>query len=570
MLTDSEKKVFINWSEEHTGTTRGFILVNNRADAEAFWTDIPMPMVLISWDEKGVEWLRPYVEKGWFASVEIIYLAGPKGSDKETGADMLTRLLGSARCVVCDWGEYSSAAEVSEKEGLPGLVGAIDDARHHPYQPVGVVTLDALLPELEAMRSGSDMFQGLSLHWGEDFDEHCRFNPGSVAIVVGKEGEGKSSWVDELTMRLALVHDLKISVWTPEAKFMTLHSEKLLRLLFQRDTIQNIPPEDFRKGYEFLKEHYVYIDFPFPKDYERMTREEQLRYEPTLDNLMTRAYHNAESFGARVFVFDPLLLVSRTDPRQHEIDFARDVINRAKLLALRYQAIVILVTHPHRLNATDLQRSDRPVTTQDIYGSGQYAFLLDYTFAVNRFDKNETRQKAYVLLDIGKVKQQRFGYRGTVFYTFQPRGERFIPAKMGKVAPEDGKGPSHLEPERICVNPKRWLDGEGKPDLAAIEFSLPVSEEEEGGLRSKVKGQRPEEIGQRSKVKGQRSEEGGLRSEEIGQRSKVKGQRSAENREPLTVNREPLTVLRAMPAESPLWGENREPLTVSREPTVLA
>ena len=474
-MTEVEKKVFINWSDEHIGKTRAVVLSTNRADGEAIWSLLPMPMVLMPWTERAVQWLRPYVEKGWFDSVEIFYLAGPKGSEREPGADMLTQLLGSAKCVVCDWGEYGNAAEAAAKGDDAAIVQGLNNAPEHPYHPLGVVTVDELLPELEAMHRGVNMGRGLELHWGEDFDRHCRFNLGSVAIVVGREGEGKSSWVDELTMRLALIHDLKICIWTPEAKFMTMHSEKLLRLLYQRDGIQNLSDEDFRKGYEFISSHFVYVDFPFPMNYERMTREEQMRYEPTLDNLISRAYHSAESFGARVFVFDPLLLISRTESQQNEKDFARDVINRAKLLAMRYSALVILVTHPHRLTATDLQRSDRPVTTDDIYGSGQYAFMLDYTFAINRIDKDDRHPAAYVLVDIGKVKQQRFGYRGKTFFTFQPRGERFNPTTMRDVETKNGKGTTHIEPAQTYVNPKRWLDKEGRPDLAALEFQLPVN-----------------------------------------------------------------------------------------------
>ena len=136
---------------------------------------------------------------------------------------------------------------------------------------------------------------------------------------------------------------------------------------------------------------------------------------------------------------------------------------------------MILVTHPHRLTATDLQRSDRPVTTHDIYGTSRFAYLLDYVFAINRYDKSEKLNTGYVSVEIGKVKQQRYGTRGMTYFTFQPRGERFNPTTMRDVETKNGKGTTHIEPAQTYVNPKRWLDKEGKPDLAALEFQLPVN-----------------------------------------------------------------------------------------------
>ena len=472
-MTDNERKVFINWSEEQKGVATNVIVTDNRDDAEAIWNIIPTPMICLPWTEEGAEWLRKYVKEGWFKSVESFFLAAANGRARTAGADALTGVLGSARCAVCDWGEYGSAAEAA-KQGGAEAVTRVFALCLQPYDPIGVVRVNTLMPEIEALWKQKVPDTGLALHWGEDFDRHCRFNMGTVAIIVGREGEGKSSWVDELTVRLALIHDLKISIWTPEAKFMTRHTAKLLRLLYQRDAVSNLSHEMLMQGTKWIADHFVYVDFPYPDGYADMTPEEQRHYQPTLSNLTRKMCHNAEAFGARVFVLDPLLLIQKDNPRQDNMDFYQDIINGAKFLAGNYGALVILVTHPHRLTATDLQRSDRPVTTQDIYGSSRFAYLLDYTFAINRIDKNDSHPAAYVSLEVGKVKEQQYGTRTTTFFTFQPRGERFNPTQMRDVETKNGKGTTHIEPVQTFVNPKRWLDKEGKPDLAALEFQLAV------------------------------------------------------------------------------------------------
>ena len=472
-MTLEENKIFHNW-EEQQGVATNVIVTDNQEDAQAIWDIIPTPMICLPWTDAGAEWLRKYVKEGWFKKVETFFLAGGNGSAKTAGADALTSVLGSAKCVVCDWGEYGNAAEAA-KQGGAEAVTRVFALNLQPYDPIGVVRVNTLMPEIEALWMQKEQDTGLALHWGEDFDQHCRFAMRTVAIVVGRDGEGKSSWIDELTTRLALIHNLKISIWTPEAGFMKKHTVKLLRLLYQRENINNLSHDMLMQGSKWIAEHFVYVDFPYPDGYADMTPEEQRHYMPTLSNITRKMCHNAESFGARVFVLDPLLLIKKDNPRQENIDFYQEIIDSAKFLAHNYQGLVILVSHPPRLTATDLQRSDRPVTTHDIYGTSRFAYLLDYTFAVNRFDKKDGRSVPYVMVEIGKVKEQQYGTRTTTFFTFQPRGERFNPTTMRDVETKNGKGTTHIEPAQTYVNPKRWLDKEGKPDLAALEFQLPVN-----------------------------------------------------------------------------------------------
>ena len=474
-MTDVEKKVFVNWPDSGFEQGSRVVLVSNRRDLEALRDRVPLPFVCLPWNGPGAAWLRPYVRKGWFKNVMHFYMVGGADEAELPQTEMICSLLGYERCMVCFWKGYNSAADAVAAQDEEANARLLCGAETRFYVPKGVVPVTALMPALEERRTGQTPDRGLEVHWGEQFDKICRFNMGSVAIVVGREGEGKSSWVDELTMRLALIHDLKVSVWTPEAKYMETHVDRLTRLLYQREFISNMPDDDFWKAMDFINSHYVYIDFPFPDDYEDLTDEEKRRHQPTLKRLMRKAHYNARVFGTRVFVFDPLLLIQKDDPRQHDFYFYRDIIDESKNLAEKSNGLVILVTHPHRLNATDLQRSDRPVTGQDIYGSALFAFMLDYVFAINRYDKSDGRQTPYVSVEICKVKQQQYGTRGMTYFTFQPRGERFNPTTMRDVETKNGKGTTHIEPVQTYINPKRWLDKEGRPDLAALEFLLPVN-----------------------------------------------------------------------------------------------
>ena len=497
-MTNEEKKVFVNWKDDDFGTVEHVIVTSDTRDANAICNVTSVPVICLPWNERAAAWLRTPTQKSRFAAVKEFLLAGRGDFEREPGTNAIANELGVPKCKVCNWGEFSCAADLISADpelgaDSPAFSKVLAKAVKRPYIPIGLVTVSSILPQLQAMMQRKEPDNGLSVHWGKEFDEHCRFNMGSVAIVVGKEGEGKSSWVDELLMRLTMFHNLKVSIWTPEAMYMETHSEKLIRLLYQRKDMSNLSQDDFYKGVEYLNDHFYYIDFPYPEGYELMTPEEKLQYQPTLDNLITKACNNAEIFGCRIFVFDPVLVIQKNNPRQRDFDFYRDLIEKAKFLASKYNALVILVTHPHRIKGTDLERSDRPVTKNDIFGSSLFAYLLDYVFAINRYDKSEKLNTGYVSVEIGKVKQQRYGTRGMTYFTFQKLGERFNPTTMRDVETKNGKGTTHIEPAQTYVNPKRWLDKEGKPDLAALEFQLPVN---------MVNGERLKDQGEGDKEKG--------------------------------------------------------------------
>ena len=455
------------------------IFTEGEIDAMSIWQTVnPAGKVKIgivscpNGGSSGTEWLNPYIKK-YFADKKLIFLAG---DNDETGFSFLAQIaerFGAWRCRLVHWPDgCKDANDTLVRFGEDAVRECLTAAKG--CSPIGTVRVSDINAQVMELYSRREPDRGLQLHWGKTFDEHCRINMGSVAILIGKEGEGKSAWVDEFCLRLALIHDMKICMWTPETKYMAKHIHRLLRLLYGRrktnQTSWTGHPDQFRQGMEFISKHYTYIDFPYPDSYESMTPEEKIRYQPTVDNLRDKAKYFALADGCRVFVFDPVLLIRKSDPYRPAIDHFSDIIDMAKFIAHQYNAFVFLVHHPHRNYATNLQKSDRPVTTEDIYGSSQFAYLLDYTFAINRFDATTERPKPYVSQQIGKVKEDDFGTRGYAFFSYQINGGRFIPVEVEEV--KDLSGTIRQQPIGKPYNPYPWLDSHGLPDLKALETAL--------------------------------------------------------------------------------------------------
>jgi hypothetical protein len=89
---------------------------------------VPLPFVCLPWNGPGAAWLRPYVRKGWFKNVMLFYMVGGADEAEQPQTEMICSLLGYAKCVVCDWGEYGNAAEAAAKGDDAAIVQGLNNA----------------------------------------------------------------------------------------------------------------------------------------------------------------------------------------------------------------------------------------------------------------------------------------------------------------------------------------------------------------------------------------------------------------------------------------------------------
>ena len=156
-----------------------------------------------------------------FDGLKTIYLAGDMD---EAGEQLRTRLaeyFGEARCRIVEWRiEQDDGESYAEKDANDMLMAhgadAVMQCINHA-QPCPITGVETVANYRERL---FDIWQngiqpGKKVGWGE-FDDLVQFEPGRSTIIVGEPNTGKSTFADDLVLNLALLHNWKAAIYSPE------------------------------------------------------------------------------------------------------------------------------------------------------------------------------------------------------------------------------------------------------------------------------------------------------------------------------------------------------------------
>ena len=69
--------------------------------------------------------------------------------------------------------------------------------------------------------------KGVSTGW-EELDEFFTIKESEFTIVTGMPSHGKSEWLDALVCNLALNHNYRVAIFSPENHPLELHAAKII------------------------------------------------------------------------------------------------------------------------------------------------------------------------------------------------------------------------------------------------------------------------------------------------------------------------------------------------------
>lgn len=236
------------------------------------------------------------------------------------------------------------------------------------------------------------------------------FAVGSLNIITGYNGNGKSTLINQMCIAESLSRGYKVFAYSPE-----LTNSNLKSWLYP--TIANddhfIDKSYYGEKYRTLGEIGVnYIDkwikdklFIYSDD-SITSSEKQLLFDM---NRLARA-------GVRVFIIDNLMKIDLADSYKNEYVAQKIFVNKLKEFARKYKAIVHLVVHPKKP-----QLGSNKITKYDIAGSGDISNLADYVVSISRIT-DEDREKSIELRDkdaVIKVMKDRIKGNGEFANTFK-------------------------------------------------------------------------------------------------------------------------------------------------------
>ena len=389
--------------------------------------------------QKNLSFLDRFVETHFDDKVRIV-LALDNDEKGIMLRDELIRRLDADRCQLVEWPEdCKDANDVLVKHGEDKVRECIEAAHDIPL--IGIQTADDVSDQMLSLFENG-MKRGAAIEI-KGFDDLMTFETGRYMVVSGRPGDGKSEFIDELCLRLCLIHDWKIAYFSPENVPIIYHlrklCEKLTRYPFQPS------PHMTRSLYDacirWLSDNVCHILPGFGEDGvvefdDKGLKGEEikgLKSDPanTLDNILSIAHRAVSRRGVRILVIDPLNRIdAESEYAQHELAWYAHVNNTLSRFARRHKCLVILVAHPRKVNRANLDGKKRRVEMNDINGSADFGNKADYCLIIDRDDDLQL-----VTAYVDKVKFKHLGNRGECYLHYDKVSGRYLPCTIQKIDP---------------------------------------------------------------------------------------------------------------------------------------
>ena len=341
-----------------------------------------------------------------FDNIQNIYIASDTDEVGVGLRDELVKRFGAERCKIVSYGDgCKDANEHLIKYGKESLRNTIKDAIE-PKLP-GVFTLADFQDNLDKL-----FVEGLKpgLKIGHrNLDELITWETKRLAIITGIPSSGKSEFIDEICVRLNIMHDWKVGYFSPE----NFPTELLISKLASKITGKRF---DSGKGgmdhseYSSVKK-YINSNFFFTNPDE----------EYTLDNVLSKAKILVRKYGIKIFIIDPYNNLDEEPAGKNESDEVRLKLKKMQQFCRKNDILFILMAHPRKMNKDKDGRLEVP-TMYDINGSSHFYNMADYGLTVHRRYEEET-----VEVHVQKVKFKHLGHNGLATFKYNIPNGRYVP-----------------------------------------------------------------------------------------------------------------------------------------------
>ncbi len=339
---------------------------------------------MFTWIETNYEWLEQFERIiVWFDNDEV----GVKGRKEACSR------LGTWRTYFVDVplqlpdnnGELHNTKDANEVLyhcGKQKILDLINDAKEMPVPNV-INLADAEDFDIE---TAPGLYSGLK----DINDIVYKFIYGSVVILTGRKGHGKSTLLNQVFICEALNQSEDVFIFSGEL------SNSVLKNWIETTMI----------GKEFIKMKNKFARV-FDKDALKSMREwydsriwSYDSIDNTADAVLDKAINITRRYGAKVWILDNLMTldIGITGDSNQWLK-QKEFIVKLVALAKTYGVLIVLVSHPRKMGGLEI---DRRLGADDVAGSGDLGNLVQYIVSTHRFSKREKE---------GEKDQRSGGYK---------------------------------------------------------------------------------------------------------------------------------------------------------------
>ena len=389
--------------------------------------------------QKNLTYLDDFIETH-FENKTRIYIAADTDAKGLVLRAELIRRFGEEKCRIVTYGEgCKDANELLVQSGAEALRHAIAEAQEVPLE--GIFTAADVKDELLALFE-KGLQKGATLDMGE-LDDLLSVEVGRLMIVTGIPGDGKSEFLDEMAVHLALKYDWRCAWFSPENFPVTLHHPKLIEKLIGKRFLKGlITPMEFEAAVGYLSRNFFDI---LPEEGYRV------------DTILEKAEALVRRKGIRVFILDPYNCLEHQIPTgQSETQYISEFLEKLRSFARRRQVLVVLAAHPTKMKKDPLTKQFPVPTMYDISGSAAFFNKSDFGIAIER-----DRVKGVTRVHVQKVKFRHLGQPGVASFRYNTHNGRFVPIEEGKTPDIPDVVPNY--------DNSNWL-GKRRPEQRTLEL----------------------------------------------------------------------------------------------------
>lgn len=234
-------------------------------------------------------------------------------------------------------------------------------------------------------------------------DEHFRFVPGNLNIILGHANVGKTHFIMYLMLLYSKIHNLKWLVFSSENEPYTL-IKKLVEFLEEKP-INKIPESDYKKSNEFVYDHFKFINC-----------DKQYTYKELLDLAM----NVKKAWDYDGMLLDPInSLRKKIPPGSNAYEYSYESLTDMRIFCKTHNISLWVNTHAvtealRKKHPPNHDYGGQPIPPMmgDSEMGGMFGNRSDDYLIIHRY-LYDMKNWMYTRLFVSKVKHQELGYKPT-------------------------------------------------------------------------------------------------------------------------------------------------------------
>ena len=339
-----------------------------------------------------------------------IIIASDNDLPGEALAEEIARRVGKIRCWVLKWPEGIKDANEFLIEHGGETLKDYATSRLTMWPLSGLKSVSEFRVEVEDLYDRG-LPGGMKTGW-PTVDEIYTVAPGSLNIITGVPGSGKSTWLDALLCNLAKMHDSRIALASFENPIPT-HISKLAAQYvgkpFRDGLADRMSKQEMTEATDWVNDHFLFLS--------------QDGEPPTTDNLVERFGMAVLRMGCRIGVIDPFNFIKLGgDNETHAIN---EMLSALKTFAMATDMALFLVAHPAKPPGGT--GKDWLPTGYQISGSAHFYNRADAGITVQRGNGTDVR------VHVWKSRFEHIGTLGSAPLVYQYGTGRYEEATEGSL-----------------------------------------------------------------------------------------------------------------------------------------